>query len=48
MDSEIERCEREMEVARAYILNGGNDFGALMAWGDWFVEMELIRKESEQ
>jgi len=42
MDSAIERCHQEMDQARAYILNGGNDFGALMAIGDWGVEMAIL------
>ena len=47
MDSEIERCEFEMEECRRYIDNGGNDFMGLMGLGDWFVEMELIKRADD-
>jgi hypothetical protein len=44
-DDPLDRCRSERSLARAHILSGGCDFGALMGYGDWWIEECLILHE---
>ena len=43
----VERCEREIERAKAWIAANGPDKGALLGLDDWFFELLILRGEIE-